>query len=182
MKIWIIIALVFGFSLTSHAYTNAQPVPRDQAMTYIIKYSGSTTNAGKEKVLNQFDTLIRQYPDDIGLRQLYSDLLIVDTRYDKAIIQLNIIYQDTRVPSLKLMECMLTERIKLPHNICYRDVISLFEKNNLRDFNYLLALHLGESPDFELHKKDWLETHTLSDEQKKVIALNPRALVNTYYP
>ncbi len=182
MKNWIFLAWMLGFSFTSYAYTNAEHAPKDQAMSYVIKYSGSKTDEGKEKALDQFDTLISQYPDDIALRELYSDLLIADNRYEKAITQLKIVYQNTGVPSLKLMECMLTERIKLPHNMCYRDVISVFEQSNVRDFNYLLALYLGESPDFEKYKARWLETHTLSEEQKKLIALQPRMLVSTYYP
>lgn len=182
MKNWIFLARMLSFPFTSYAYTNTELAPKDQAMSYVIKYSGSKTDEGKEKALDQFDTLIRQYPDDIALRELYSDLLIVDSRYEKAITQLKIVYQNTGVPSLKLMECMLTELIKLPHNMCYRDVISVFEQSNVRDFNYLLALYLGESPDFERHKARWLETHTLSEEQKKVIALQPRMLVNAYYP
>ncbi len=182
MKNWIFLAWMLSFPFTSYAYTNTELAPKDQAMSYVIKYSGSKTDEGKEKALDQFDTLIRQYPDDIALREVYSDLLIVDNRYEKAITQLKIVYQNTGVPSLKLMECMLTERINLPHNMCYRDVISVFEQSNVRDFNYLLALYLGESPDFERHKARWLETHTLSEEQKKVIALQPRMLVNAYYP
>lgn len=182
MKNWIFLAWMLSFPFTSYAYTNTELAPKDQAMSYVIKYSGSKTDEGKEKALDQFDTLIRQYPDDIALRELYSDLLIVDSRYEKAITQLKIVYQNTGVPSLKLMECMLTERINLPYNMCYRDVISVFEQSNVRDFNYLLALYLGESPDFERHKARWLETHTLSEEQKKVIALQPRMLVNAYYP
>ncbi len=181
MKNWIFLAWMLSLPFTSYAYTH-EHAPKEQAMSYVIKYSGSQTDEGKEKALNQFDTLIRQYPDDIALRQLYSDLLIVDNRYEKAITQLKIVYQNTGIPSLKLMECMLTERIKLPHNVCYREVISVFEQSDIRDFDYLLALYLSESPDFERYKDRWLETHTLSEEQKKVIALQPRMLVNAYYP
>ncbi|EGT3624371.1 hypothetical protein ACXHVK_003574 [Morganella morganii] len=181
MKNWIFLAWMLSLPFTSYAYTHER-APKEQAMSYVIKYSGSQTDEGKEKALNQFDTLIRQYPDDIALRQLYSDLLIVDNRYEKAITQLKIVYQNTGIPSLKLMECMLTERIKLPHNVCYREVISVFEQSDIRDFDYLLALYLSESPDFERYKDRWLETHTLSEEQKKVIALQPRMLVNAYYP
>ena len=66
MKNWIFLARMLSFPFTSYAYTNTELAPKDQAMSYVIKYSGSKTDEGKEKALDQFDTLIRQYPDDIA--------------------------------------------------------------------------------------------------------------------
>nr|EKV9899817.1 hypothetical protein [Pluralibacter gergoviae] len=96
--------------------------------------------------------------------------------------QLKIINKGNPKPVSKLTECMLVERNGKDAASCYKYAVSLFEKNNKEDDNYIIALYLAGDSRFEVAKNKLVSSGKLMDTEKSILSMSRNELIGTFFP
>ncbi|KMK10121.1 hypothetical protein ABW07_02450 [Pluralibacter gergoviae] len=85
-----------------------------------------------------------KYPNNINVRNMYTNILLADKNYLLGLEQLKIINKVNPKPVSKLTECMLVERNDKDAASCYKYAASLFEKIIKKMIIILLRFTLPE--------------------------------------
>lgn len=155
--------------------------PTEDAANLVAKYTLSD-DADKEGYVKQLEDMTIKYPNNINVRNMYTNILLADKKYLLGLEQLKIINKVNPKPVSKLTECMLVERNDKDAASCYKYAASLFEKNNKEDDNYIIALYLAGDSRFEVEKNELVSSGKLMDTEKSILPMSRNELIGTFFP
>ncbi|EMO6899939.1 hypothetical protein QDZ16_002471, partial [Pluralibacter gergoviae] len=158
-----------------------QDKPTEDAANLVAKYTLSD-DADKEGYVKQLEDMTIKYPNNINVRNMYTNILLADKKYLLGLEQLKIINKVNPKPVSKLTECMLVERNDKDAASCYKYAVSLFEKNNKEDDNYIIALYLAGDSRFEVAKNELVSSGKLMDTEKSILSMSRNQLIGTFFP
>ncbi|MBW7982697.1 hypothetical protein [Enterobacillus tribolii] len=159
-----------------------QDEPTKEAANLVTKYALSDDNAERDNYLKQLEEMAEKNPSNNNVRNMYANILLAERKYFLGLHQLQLINKETPKPGSKLTECMLLERTGKDAGDCYREAVSLFEKNNENDDNYVMALYLSNNPKFEAKKNELMKKGKLENEGENIFSLNRNELINSIFP
>lgn len=152
VKKTLFIALFFIFSVSVVAVSRYKDEPTQQASDLVKQYT-LADDAAKPAVLQDFDKLARENPDNVNVIRSYTSLLSSRGEYAKALAYLEPVNRANTEPSLLLQECMLKERIGKKDKACYQRVIADSESKHLENMDYLMALYFADDQKFPAQKQ-----------------------------
>jgi len=152
VKKTLFIALFFIFSVSVVAVSRYKDEPIQQASDLVKQYT-LADDVAKPAVLQDFDKLARENPDNANVIRGYTSLLSSRGEYAKALAYLEPVNRANTEPSLLLQECMLKERIGKKDKACYQRVIADSESKHLENMDYLMALYFADDQKFPAQKQ-----------------------------
>lgn len=148
----LLIALFLIFSVSVVAVSHYKDEPTQQASDLVKQYT-LADDVAKSSVLQDFDKLARENPENANVIRSYTSLLSSRGEYAKALAYLEPVNKSNANPSLLLQECMLKERIGKKDEACYQRVIAESERNHLENMDYLMALFFTDDKKFPVQKQ-----------------------------
>lgn len=158
-----------------------QDKPTEDAANLVTKYTLSG-DADKEVYVKKLEGMTIKYPNNINIRNMYANILIADKKYSSGLEQLEIVNKVNPKPVSKLTECMLAERNGKNETSCYKEAVSLFEKKNKNDDNYIIALNLSGDPRFEVEKNKLESSEKLTEAQRNILSMSRGELISSIFP
>ncbi|CNF38903.1 Uncharacterised protein [Yersinia similis] len=132
--------------------------------------------------LHEIKELTIKNQDNKTLNNMYANILTSTGKYKEAYIEYKKINEKKENPSVKLLECMLQEKIDRKYLPCYQDAISLYEKNNITDINYIIALILGEDKRANDKKVSYLKENKVDELEEYTLSISRDAYIRLILP
>ncbi|UXY11949.1 hypothetical protein N7922_05295 [Kosakonia sp. ML.JS2a] len=176
--VMLFILSIFSVSVAAGGYADK---PTAQASELSKKYVMADESA-KPSVLQDFDHLARDNPDNVNVIRSYTSILSSRGEYEKAISLLEPVNKARNNPSLLLQECMLKDRIKNGDAACYKHVISLSERSGSENMDYLMALFFTDDGRFEAEKKKLAASNPSLSRDFGIFDQDKRQLLLSLYP
>ncbi|WP_039057150.1 hypothetical protein [Enterobacter sp. Bisph1] len=136
----------------------------------------------KPSVLQEFDNLAQDNPDNVNVIRNYTSLLSSRGQYEKAIAWLVPINKVRNNPSLLLQECMLKHRVSHSDTACYKRVIGLSEHQGREDMDYLMALYFTDDRTFQTVKQRLLQQNPAFSSDFTLFEQDKLDMLRSLYP
>ncbi|MCT4703930.1 hypothetical protein MUA02_18925 [Enterobacteriaceae bacterium H20N1] len=140
------------------------------------------SSKGKQRFITELQILTHKNPENSNVRKMYANVLLADKQYQSGLQQIEIINKKYGTPSFLLTACMVKERLNMPFNGCYKDIIRIMDKNNVKDVNYLTALFFASDPRFDEERRKQLRADEISGEQAAYYNLSREDFLLNLYP
>lgn len=181
VKKTLFIALFFIFSVSVVAVSRYKDEPTQQASDLVKQYA-LADDAAKSIVLQDFDKLARENPENANVIRSYTSLLSSKGEYAKALAYLEPVNRANTDPSLLLQECMLKDRIGKKDKACYQRVIVDSESKHLENMDYLMALYFTDDPKFPAQKQRLQQENPTLSRDFALFDQDKHSLLMSLYP
>lgn len=153
-----------------------------QAASEITKALATAEEQEKDILFTAFRALLARTSGNNSIRDAYINNLIAHGRYDEG---LHALKQRNKIHLTRLnllTQCMLQERLGYRDNACYNTVVSLSEKDNAQDSDYLSALFFAEDKRFHIIKEKLTTDKTSSENDFHLFTIGREELLYHLFP
>jgi len=167
-----------GYSLATGAYADKATQEVSELVSGYLK----ADDHNKLVIIEKIESIVKNNPDNGNVKNMYANILVADGQYLKGLKEIESINIKNKRPVSSLTECMLKEKLSMPYNQCYKEVVKLSEKEKTKDINYLAALYLGSDKRFPAEKERLLQQGKITTEEVEHFNLDRNKYINEIFP
>lgn len=164
------------------ADSNQQKDGNVQQAVELTKKIATSDKSNKDKTFNDFKILVSKNPENNIIRNMYANTLIAERYYKEGLSNIKILNEKNLTRTNLLTQCMLQERLGNRDENCYKQVISISEKSNIIDSDYISALFFAEHDRFEILKSKLIKENKFNENDFLVFTLGKEKMLYEFYP
>lgn len=174
----LILSIGVNKSLANEHDSNGVKVASD----LIMKLTFADSTDEKNKILNEIKKIKEENKTDMNIANIYISGLVGEKQYDLALSEINKMSNDDKEGRFSLLQCMLMDRLGEEVADCYTSYIEIKNKKKEKDIDYIMALYLSESPEYQTEKEEYIKNSKFADDLQPLDTKSKRDVLSELFP